>query len=626
MRCFAIYVVHGDVRNPDASNLARLASQRLRANVDYLLIVHPAAASDAFAAEMASIADETLTIGQDLTYSMGLKAGLARFYRDYPQGADWVLLTGSHMLGPFAPFSDRFAGALESDAALIAPYFHATRIDPRLEKMLLPERVPYLDFTVLSRDLLNAEEVAGFWSAAKTSYDYWEDFLDVTVAFGRLLEQLAVKVDYFVPPQRLESFLPSMFEAHTVVELGGPAIPKNVATLDPLVHDIQAIYARRALDGIKNIDPELHDVAWSLLLSEAELRTIYTNLEEIYVIPEVVTNSKEKWQFGTVAVFVHAYYVDVLKDIWQNLTYLPGQADLFISTASDGNKAIIEAFIEEQGWQKGKVEVRVVAVNRGRDMSSLFITFRDVILSNQYEMALRLHSKRTPQVGRQIGNAFRDHLMENLVNSREYIHNLYDLLEANPKMGFVVPPTIHIGFATLGHAWFTNKRPMMELAARLKIDVPVDRDTPIAAYGTMFWFRTDALKPLFEHEWEWTEFNQEPRHVDGGLAHLLERLMGYCAQSRRYRVITIASARQLARAYAKLEYKYQLLSALMPTGNIAGQQRYLDTKLKGMPVRARTYTFAENFYAKHIVRNPALLKMFRPLALQIKAFLIGGQK
>ena len=53
------------------------------------------------------------------------------------------------------------------------------------------------------------------------------------------------------------------------------------------------------------------------------------------------------------------------------------------------------------------------------------------------------------------------------------------------------------------------------------LKVPLDDHMPVTADGTMYWFRTDTLKKMFE--WRWRDYNPEPNHVDGGLAHVQER-------------------------------------------------------------------------------------------------------
>jgi lipopolysaccharide biosynthesis protein len=103
--------------------------------------------------------------------------------------------------------------------------------------------------------------------------------------------------------------------------------------------------------------------------------------------------------------------------------------------------------------------------------------------------------------------------------------------------------------------------------------VPLDRDTPVAAYGTMFWFRPSALEPMFRYDWKWEDYNAEPNHVDGGLAHVQERLICYCAQQQGFRTLAVMASHQAARNYLKLEYKYQALASCFPVRDVRYQYR-----------------------------------------------------
>ena len=153
--------------------------------------------------------------------------------------------------------------------------------------------------------------------------------------------------------------------------------------------------------------------------------------------------------------------------------------------------------------------------------------------------------------------------------------SLFDLLEKpdHRNVGVVVPPVVHIGFGTLGHSWFSNKEPLEKLAKEMKINVPLDADTPVAAYGTMYWFRPKALEPMFRYDWKWEDYNAEPNHIDGGLAHVQERLLCYCAQQQGYRTLAVMSAAQAAKNYLKLEYKHQILSSCVPVRDIRLQYK-----------------------------------------------------
>uniref|UniRef100_UPI0020289329 rhamnan synthesis F family protein n=1 Tax=Caballeronia sp. AZ7_KS35 TaxID=2921762 RepID=UPI0020289329 len=217
--------------------------------------------------------------------------------------------------------------------------------------------------------------------------------------------------------------------------------------------------------------------------------------------------------------------------------------------------------------------------------SALFISCRDLFVGDRYELVCRLHTKKSPQVAAVQGNLFKRHLFENLLNSPGYTSNVIDMFHDNPCIGVAVPPLVHISYPTMGHVWFGNRPRAEELAALLDIRVPFDQDTPVGAFGTMFWFRPKALRKLFAHPWKWTDFNAEPGHVDGGLAHVLERLICYAAQDARYTTQQILSARHAGWNYAMLEWKLQKLSSMMPNGEFNHQCSLLEQwKHAGFPI------------------------------------------
>ena len=202
-------------------------------------------------------------------------------------------------------------------------------------------------------------------------------------------------------------------------------------------------------------------------------------------------------------------------------------------------------------------DVRVVK-NRGRDVGALFIGLRDVVIDGDYDYVCRLHSKVSPQdvYG---GRHFKSHLFENLLASPVYVGNLLSLFESEPRMGMAMPPVVHIGYPTLGNAWFTNKPAAAKWAKQLGIRVPFDEYTPLAAYGSMYWFRPEALSLLFNAKLGWSDFAEEPNYGDGGLAHVLERLVAYACHQNGFYAKAVMTPRRAAESYVKLEYKLQRL-------------------------------------------------------------------
>ena len=84
--------------------------------------------------------------------------------------------------------------------------------------------------------------------------------------------------------------------------------------------------------------------------------------------------------------------------------------------------------------------------------------------------------------------------------------------------------------------WGPNfERTKTLLEKELNLSVPIDESrAPIAPLGTMFWFRPAALKPLFDHDWQWEDFPPEPNNIDGTILHAIERAYGYVAQASGY--------------------------------------------------------------------------------------------
>ena len=442
------------------------------------------------------------------------------------------------------------------------------------------------------------------------------EFKTGMLGLAKLLDRKGLKVFYPVADDFFETADPRIYEVHKIAASRGPAIPAAVFFLDPVLHDLNAIYLRRALDTLRETSPEFYAAIMHFGVRRLPAREFSMVTDQYEIIPEIATHpGKTEWSFGRIAVFIHAFYSNMMPEFWDRLQAIPTDFDLFISTSSEADKAIIDDFLTEHGFPDNRRDVRVVEQNRGRDMSSLFITFRDVILDDRYEVALRLHSKRTPQVSRQVGESFKDHLFENLVGSPDHVRNILDMLEDQPDIGLVIPPVIHIGFGTLGHSWFDNRTALTKLLKDMEIEVPLDAHTPVAPYGTMYWFRTRALRVMFSWNWKWEDYNAEPNHIDGGLAHVQERLIGYVSQAKGYRTVSVLTPRNAARGYAKLEYKLALLSSFLVSGNIYHQR--MELAARHSATRQSLYHILGTRYSSFLQKHPGSRRFISPIARQI---------
>ncbi len=411
--------------------------------------------------------------------------------------------------------------------------------------------------------------------------------------------------------------LATVFQADLLIERGAPAISSQLFEIDPLVHDINGADTGRALALLRQRDAPLERALRQTHLRNMKLRD-YSILAGRY---EVILPREAPPPALSVAILVHLYYPHALRELWPAIAAVPGQPHLFVTTDTEEKAEAIRAQLEELSWPASRRLIRLVEENRGRDMAALFIGFREEMLSGRFDIALRLHSKRTPQVPPRVGRAFREHLLQNLAASRGHVSAILARFAEDPALGIVIPPVIHRGFATLGHAWFGNRPGARHLRRDMGLVPPLDASTPIAPYGTMFWFRPAALEPLFRWRWRWRHYNPEPHHVDGGLAHVQERMICLVAQHRGFETLMVMTPENAARDYAALEHKLQAIAAHMPDGNILHQLAWL----KGRHSCHRLHDALARAYLRLGRASPSLGRALLPAARCLSRWLRGKE-
>ncbi|MDE6734273.1 MAG: hypothetical protein K2J64_02260, partial [Desulfovibrio sp.] len=99
---------------------------------------------------------------------------------------------------------------------------------------------------------------------------------------------------------------------------------------------------------------------------------------------------------------------------------------------------------------------------------------------------------------------------------------------------------------------YTDDRDMQQLLPKVWTRLGCQREVDfpklpilIFSYGNMFWYRPDALAPLWETSWRREDIPEEPVPNNGTLLHALERLPVYVAWERGY-IFAIAEQTLLA--------------------------------------------------------------------------------
>lgn len=233
---------------------------------------------------------------------------------------------------------------------------------------------------------------------------------------------------------------------------------------------------------------------------------------------------------GPVAAIVHAFYPEVAPLVFEKLGNIPGPVDVFLSTDTPEKKRALEA--AGRGWRKGRVEIRITP-NRGRDIAAKFFGFRDVYA--RYELFVHLHAKRSPHGGASLAR-WRDYLFDTLLGSPEIVRAILTLFD-DPKVGVVFPQHLFEIRGVLN--WGYNYDLARGLMARMGVDIDKNLVLEFPS-GSMFWGRSAAFRPLLDLDLSFDDFPQEGGHVDGTLAHAIERVLLMVAESRGFEWLKVA--------------------------------------------------------------------------------------
>jgi lipopolysaccharide biosynthesis protein len=459
-----------------------------------------------------------------------------------------------------------------------------------------------------------------FWIAVRremflsdTWRAYWRDLPEMPGYFDAVLQHEAVFTDHFASRgfQHAVAFAsddyptdhPALFNPDLLLADGCPIIKRRPFFHYPPFLDRHAVIGREIAEEVEAYGYPM-PMFWQNLVRNVAPKILNADAGMLEILPDVDVSSPPEQPMRIVAI-LHVHYPEMTDEMLDRVDTLPGAYDLIVTTSDEGRAARLRAAIDARGAARGRVEVRVVDSNDGRDQSAFLIGCRDILLGGDYDLVVKLHSKKTPQDGFNIGRHFKAQQFRNLLDSPGYTANLLSLFQREPGLGLVYPPMIHVGYPTMGRAWWANKDGAEEMCARLGIRVPLDDVSPLAPYGSMFVARPEALRLLVEHPWTYAQFGGVEAYQDGGLAHILERMPSYAAGELGFHTRTVATAEYMAVSHTALEYKLDQLSATLP-GDTVDAIHFL--RGAGNVGRGRIVDFARMYIRLHHPGTGAALR------------------
>lgn len=225
---------------------------------------------------------------------------------------------------------------------------------------------------------------------------------------------------------------------------------------------------------------------------------------------------------GTIAVHAHVFYEDLAGEFASRLANIPFPYALFVSVRSEQAQRVCRKVFS--GLPRlSRLEVRIVP-NRGRDIAPMFCEFGGELA--KYDFIAHLHSKKS-LYNKGATDGWRDYLFGALMGNEDRVRRIFALLDSGVGMAF---PQSYAAVPYMACTWLANRGTGGAWGHRLGIpDIPKGYfDFPV---GSMFWARSEVLRPLFESGITLDDFEPEAGQTDGTLAHAMERLLGVVAEA-----------------------------------------------------------------------------------------------
>ena len=238
-----------------------------------------------------------------------------------------------------------------------------------------------------------------------------------------------------------------------------------------------------------------------------------------------------------IAAHLHIYYLDLAPELIADVLRIPNLRKVVIT--GPWGREHFNGPLQELEARGIKVEVLVVP-NRGKDVGGLLAAIREGGLLDS-DLVLKLHSKKSHNpdtyfqaisalFGQEIrdGDHWRRALIQPLAGSDWHIKAVLKLFQEDPAIGMV------------GARPFITS--VADANAALSEDVYARFGAPQGApfvAGTMFWVRSSLLGVVLEQGLSIDEFSLDSREVEGGLEHVMERMLGALVIGRGFDIFGV---------------------------------------------------------------------------------------
>ncbi|HIZ61352.1 MAG TPA: rhamnan synthesis F family protein [Candidatus Gemmiger avistercoris] len=459
---------------------------------------------------------------------------------------DEVVMTNSTLMGPVRPLREMFdAMAEQQDLDFWGlSIHHGAKTNPFKGKHLyryLPVHIQS-HFIVYRKRFIQSPELQAYWNEMPMIESYTDSVQRYEAVFTKQFEDRGFKWDVYVKTDDLKEFTDYPLLVCPVRLLRDKKCPlfkrrSFMHTLEAYLNDTAGEPVRELYEYLKEETDYPVDLIWKNMIRTMHPHEFTRNLGLTRVVPPTVQDPALARQICAerrIALAMHLYFMDMLDQSVAFAAKFPPQTDVFISTNDEKKKRQIEQAFAGQDLHSVTV---LVVENRGRDVAAFLCDLAPHLRG--YDYVCFMHDKKAIQTRPgSVGASFGYVCNENVCKNAAHVLNVLCEFERDPYLGILCPPypTHGLYFMNMcSGGWGPNFENTKQLLKNLRLDVPISgEESPIAPFGSVFWFRPDALEPLFAHGWQHSEFPPEPLPQDGTISHAIERVYPFVAQAAGY--------------------------------------------------------------------------------------------
>lgn len=285
--------------------------------------------------------------------------------------------------------------------------------------------------------------------------------------------------------------------------------------------------------------------------------------------------------YKNTAIIVYLYYRDTLPFYYPYLEKVREKIDVYVISSNEDVIQSVRDHMESTGV--GQNFTYLLKTNQGRDVSALLVTATEIVKRYKYVCFLHDKKEHRPEMKQEV-ELWKWNLWENLVSSPSYIDQILALLEKNEALGVLAPPEpIGDHFAAwYACGWYGSFEITKELARALQLKANLTKEKPPITLGTVLWFKTGAIKKLFDKGWNYEDFDDNKLKSPNYLSYGVERIFAYVAQDAGYdtaNVMTIEYARvQSNYLQYSVNQIFKEVKDCIPFPTVSNIKRYVDSK------------------------------------------------